>query len=77
MTADGQFNVPYAQANDGDGDGLVNDVDGTPLSNPDTDGDGLDDRIDVDADGDGIPDVVEAGGVDSDGDGVSDAVNRR
>lgn len=73
MIADGQFGVAYAKANDGDGDGLVNDVDGTPLANPDTDGDGLDDREDVDSDGDGIPDVVEAGGVDSDGDGVADS----
>ncbi|SNT25283.1 Por secretion system C-terminal sorting domain-containing protein [Ekhidna lutea] len=81
MTADGQFNIPYAQANDSDDDGLVDDIDdtggtytsGTPLTNPDTDGDGLDDRIDVDADGDGIPDVVEAGGVDVDGDGRADS----
>ncbi|WP_420318343.1 T9SS type A sorting domain-containing protein [Ekhidna sp.] len=73
MTADGQFNIPYAQANDTDGDGIINDVDGTPLANPDTDGDGRDDRIDVDADGDGIPDVVEAGGTDTNGDGRSDS----
>ncbi len=33
----------------------------------DKDGDGVQDRIDLDADNDGIPDVVEAGGIDSTG----------
>ncbi len=73
MTADGQFNVIYAQNNDGDGDGLMDDVDGTPLTNPDTDGDGVDDRVDLDSDGDGITDIIEAGGTDSDGDGRADS----
>ncbi|MFK7798682.1 MAG: Ig-like domain-containing protein, partial [Aureispira sp.] len=38
----------------------------------DTDGDGVLDQLDLDADNDGIPDVVEAGGTDVDGDGVAD-----
>lgn len=45
---------------------------GTPLSYPDTDGDGLDDYLDIDADNDGVPDVIEAGGLDTDGDGYPD-----
>ncbi|MEO0469950.1 MAG: FG-GAP-like repeat-containing protein, partial [Bacteroidota bacterium] len=45
---------------------------GTPLDNPDTDGDGITDAYDLDADNDGIPDIIEAGGVDSDGDGKVD-----
>jgi cysteine-rich repeat protein len=43
---------------------------------PDTDGDGLTDQIDVDDDGDGVPDDEEGNGtdvsVDTDGDGVPD-----
>ncbi len=38
----------------------------------DTDGDGLADAVDIDADNDGIPDIVEAGGIDIDGDGFVD-----
>lgn len=50
---------------------LVNpDVTITDLIN--FDGDGLADYLDRDADNDGIPDLVEAGGVDTDGDGVVD-----
>ena len=33
---------------------------GTALTDPDTDGDNLQDRIDIDADDDGIVDVIEA-----------------
>ena len=51
---------------------LVNhDVTITDLIN--FDGDGLADYLDRDADNDGIPDLVEAGGVDTDGDGVVDS----
>ncbi len=39
---------------------------------PDTDGDGKPNRIDLDADNDGIPDLVEAGGIDTNGDGRVD-----
>ena len=38
----------------------------------DTDGDGVLDQFDLDADNDGIPDVVEAGGTDANGDGIAD-----
>ncbi|NQY28577.1 MAG: T9SS type A sorting domain-containing protein [Flavobacteriaceae bacterium] len=38
----------------------------------DTDGDGIDDYNDADSDNDGIPDLVEAGGVDIDGNGIVD-----
>ncbi|MCH9739849.1 MAG: hypothetical protein K0U38_03275, partial [Epsilonproteobacteria bacterium] len=42
----------------------------------DTDGDGIVDRLDLDADNDGILDIVEAGGVDSDKNGrVDDATD--
>ena len=48
--------------------------DGNPNSYPedDTDGDGVLDQLDLDADNDGIPDVVEAGGTDVNGDGRAD-----
>ena len=68
-----------------DGDGLADTYDdtdtqgatpswvaGTPISNPDSDGDGLVDALDLDADNDGIPDLVEAGGIDINGDGLVD-----
>ena len=44
MDTDGQFSTSYAQANDTDRDGIINDVDtnngGTQLANNDADGDG-------------------------------------
>ncbi|RMG71262.1 MAG: T9SS C-terminal target domain-containing protein [Bacteroidetes bacterium] len=45
---------------------------GTPLSLPDTDGDGIPGFLDLDSDNDGIPDAIEAGAVDFAGDGVPD-----
>ncbi|WP_176397518.1 tandem-95 repeat protein, partial [Polaribacter haliotis] len=39
------------------------------LANPDTDGDLIKNFLDKDSDNDGIPDVIEAGGIDPDGDG--------
>ncbi|MFT5822079.1 MAG: putative repeat protein (TIGR01451 family), partial [Crocinitomix sp.] len=61
---------------DTDGDGLGDEVDeddgGTPLDNPDSDGDGVLDIQDLDSDNDGTPDVIEAGGTDDNGDGVID-----
>ncbi len=71
---------------DTDGDGLSDIVDtdegGTPLANPDTDGDSLPDTQDIDSDNDGIPDNIESqpthdyiapSGKDTDGDGWDDA----
>jgi len=71
-------------ATDLDGDGWANTFDsdnsGTALSNPDTDGDGLADNIDIDADADGIVDLIESQattatpvipvGTDDDSDGI-------
>ncbi|MCL7765393.1 hypothetical protein MPF19_18385, partial [Polaribacter sp. Z014] len=62
---------------DADNDGLADIYDdnvtggtnGTPIANPDSDGDGISDAQDLDSDNDGIPDVVEAGGIDANGDG--------
>lgn len=57
-------------------DGLANSVDpasgGTPLSVPDTDGDGLKNYKDLDSDGDGIPDLKENNGTDANNDGKID-----
>ncbi len=44
----------------------------TTLPQPDSDGDNVLDYYDLDADNDGIPDVVEAGGTDANGDGIAD-----
>jgi Domain of unknown function DUF11/Bacterial Ig-like domain len=42
----------------------------------DTDGDGIDDSIDIDDDGDGISDIAEGnGGVDTDDDGIPDSLD--
>jgi hypothetical protein len=51
----------------GSGTGEV--ISGTALANPDTDGDGLVNRIDTDSDGDGCTDAKEAGFTDADNDG--------
>lgn len=40
--------------------------------NMDTDGDGAPNHLDLDADNDGIPDIIEAGGTDTNGDGFAD-----
>ncbi|HTF06173.1 MAG TPA: gliding motility-associated C-terminal domain-containing protein [Bacteroidia bacterium] len=85
---DGITDVTEAGGTDANGDGIIDgytdangngysdNVDpgagGTPLTTPDTDGDGINDYLDVDSDNDGITDVTEAGGVDANGDGVID-----
>ena len=62
---------------DTDGDGLTDTYDGStggqrqPVG--DVDGDGTPDFRDLDADGDGIADIIEGGGTDSNGDGRSDS----
>jgi hypothetical protein len=69
-------------AHDSDGDGLTNaqeDTLGTGRDTADTDGDGINDGVEVgaspanpvDSDGDGIPNVLESSVTDSDNDGVS------
>ena len=62
---------------DTDIDGLADIADlndgGTYLY-PDTDGDGNVDLFDLDADGDGLSDLVEVNGVDTDGDGIVDEI---
>jgi len=67
--------------NDADGDGIGDYDEGYDgvLTRDDTDGDGIPDYLDLDADGDTLPDSVEAGDsllatrpVDSDGDGTPD-----
>lgn len=66
-------------ATDADGDGLADSLLGAALVGPDTDGDGALDGLDVDSDGDDVPDSVEghlgteAAGMDTDGDGIDDA----
>ncbi len=83
---DGDGVIGTGTITDVDGDGLSDIVDpdqgGTPLPNPDSDGDGLIDSIDLDSDNDGIVDNIEAQatdgyippiGSDTDGDGIDDA----
>ncbi|WKN46314.1 T9SS type A sorting domain-containing protein [Tunicatimonas pelagia] len=76
MNQNGQFPATYVNANDADNDGFPLDVDpdesGTALANPDHDGDGLSDALDLDSDNDGLPDLVEGGGTDTNGDGRID-----
>jgi large repetitive protein len=65
---------------DTNGNGLADIVDPTtsgttiknPLGNPDFDGDGIPNTLDLDSDNDGITDVKEAGGLDNNGDGKQD-----
>ena len=65
---------------DDDGDGTLNyqDADFCTLnsngvcSDLDADGDGIINSLDLDSDNDGVPDIVEAGGIDTNGDGQID-----
>ncbi|MFS4491367.1 CshA/CshB family fibrillar adhesin-related protein [Maribacter sp. 2308TA10-17] len=54
--------------------GADSDNDGKPNSYPegDTDGDGVLNHLDLDADNDGVYDVIEVGGTDADNDGIAD-----
>ena len=47
---------------------------GVPLLNGDFDGDGLRNTMDFDSDNDGVPDVIENGGLDFNGDGMHDFI---
>ncbi len=77
------INDNFQADGDSNGDGIPNYLDPTFPGRIDVNGDGVDDRFDADLDGiinmldldsdnDGIPDVVEAGGVDTNGDGKLD-----
>lgn len=87
---DGQVDYPTpgdpTSMNDNDNDGLSDTYDlnqgGTPIPNPDTDGDGRNDFRDIDSDNDGIVDFIEAqttfspilhSGTDADQDGIDDS----
>ncbi len=59
---------------DGNNDGLDDNLSANPVRERDTDQDGIPDQVDLDSDGDGISDLVEAGGVDTDSDGVVDVL---
>jgi Secretion system C-terminal sorting domain len=88
---DGDGKIDGSQTADSDGDGLLDIYDpttgGTALLNRDTDGDGKPNGKDLDADNDGIPDIIEAGGIDvnnngqvdnpadADNDGMADVVD--
>jgi len=71
--SDGRVDDPT----DTDVDGWANTFDatdgGTALADGDKDGDSHENRLDLDADNDGIADIIEAGGTDSNNDGVVDS----
>jgi hypothetical protein len=69
VNGDGKIDCPAFGA-----DGLADCLAGTNgLGNPDFDGDGKPNSLDIDADNDGITDVIESGGIDANGDGKNDA----
>ncbi len=83
MDDNGQYPAAYASANDADGDGIVDDIDPDLLNplppNPDNDGDGTPDYLDLDSDGDLLADNTEGFsspqaplGTDCDNDGIDD-----
>jgi len=59
---------------DGNEDGLDDNLAANPVRERDTDQDGIPDQVDLDSDGDGFSDLVEAGGVDIDNDGTVDVL---
>ncbi|VAW51579.1 internalin, putative [hydrothermal vent metagenome] len=77
---DGVMDVTESGGDDSNGDGLIGpapqlvNVNGVYVGGVliplDTDSDGVLNQLDLDSDNDGVPDVVEAGGIDGDGDGV-------
>jgi len=71
---DSDSNFALDTLTDTDNNGLADAVQSSPLALTDTDFDGIEDYIDVDSDQDGIPDLVELGGLDADNDGRIDEV---
>ncbi|MEO9967060.1 MAG: T9SS type A sorting domain-containing protein [Reichenbachiella sp.] len=71
---DGDGYVDNAADTDGDGWSDTADPDngGSPVGALDDDNDGILNHQDLDADNDGLPDIIEAGGTDADGDGMVD-----
>jgi len=74
------FDIGWIGSDGGDGFELI--IEANSYTSADTDGDGVNDEVDIDSDNDGIPDNVEAQGTDnytppsgsdSDGDGLDDA----
>ncbi len=59
---------------DADNDGLDDNLAANPVRERDTDQDGIPDQVDLDSDGDGFRDLVEAGGLDIDNDGLVDVL---
>ena len=60
---------------DSNGDGLDDTVAANPVRERDTDRDGIPDQVDLNSDGDGFSDLVEAGGTDDNNDGIVDVLN--
>ena len=65
---DDAFDAAISSGTDSNADGILDDV------LPDTDNDGALDLRDLDSDNDTLTDVQESGGIDADGDGLSDVV---
>ncbi|MFT4728743.1 MAG: outer membrane protein OmpA-like peptidoglycan-associated protein [Granulosicoccus sp.] len=74
LVPNGAIDIAFAVGSNGIPDVIETSIDSGVLiySIPDTDNDGTPDFRDLDSDGDGIVDVVEAGGTDNDNDGRAD-----
>jgi len=68
--SDGNSNGRVDGFTDSNDDGFDDGIASSLLPIPDTDGDGVADRLDLDSDNDGIADVRESAGDDPDGDGL-------
>lgn len=65
--------IPFTSGSDaGDGKVFIFGVTTSLEGSCDSDGDGVENGLDLDSDNDGIPDLIESGGVDTDGDGLAD-----
>lgn len=74
VEADPTWSGNIANFIDIDGNGLDDAVQAVTVEAVDSDADGIPNYLDLDSDGDGISDLVEAGGVDADNDGMLDAI---